>query len=115
MKDEVEMLKTQLLRKDSHVNSLELSLTQKNEEIEMIEEKLTRSTKQQQQQLTFAANAASQQSSSNQHEIENLKNQLQAQQKEITNKEATIVKLLTELASLKVCVNCQLNAINDYY
>ena len=62
LKDELEMLKTQLLRKDSHVNSLELSLTQKNEEIEMIEEKLNRLSKQQQQQITLAQNTANQQS-----------------------------------------------------
>ena len=106
------MLKTQLLLKDSHINSLELSLTQERRNRN---NRRKTYSKQQQQQITLAANAASQQSSSNQHEIENLKNQLQAQQKEITNKEATIVKLSTELASLKVCVICQLIAINDFY
>ena len=65
----MESFKTQLLRKDKHVNSLELSLTQKNEENEMVKEKLTLLAKQQQQHMT----TSNSQSNSNLVEIENLK------------------------------------------
>ncbi len=102
LKDEIEMLKTQLLRKDSHVNSLELSLTQKNEEIEMIEEKVGRLVKQQQQQMALAANSAGQQ----EVEIENMKKQLGYLQREVATKETQVQNLINEVES-DTCLNCQ--------
>lgn len=99
------MLKTQLLRKDSHVNSLELSLTQKNEEIEMIEEKLARVTKQQQQQLALANDEASAQATSNIMEIESLKKQISQLQKELSGKEVQVKNLNSELVTFKEIID----------
>lgn len=99
------MLKTQLLRKDSHVNSLELSLTQKNEEIEMIEEKLARVTKQQQQQLALANDEASAQTTSNIKEIESLKKQVSQLQKELSGKEVQVKNLNSELVTFKEIID----------
>jgi ELKS/RAB6-interacting/CAST family member 1 len=94
LKDELESFKTQLLRKDSHVNSLELSLTQKNDEIEMIEEKLQRISKHQNSQ-----------SNNNLIEIENLKKQCSTYQKELQSKEIQIQQLTTELITLKELID----------
>lgn len=109
MKDELESLKTQLLRKDSHVNSLELSLTQKNEEIEMIEDKLQRATKQlqQQQMLSTSPPPIQQQSYSNSNlaEIESLKLKIAALQKDVNTKDVQIQQLETELVTLKELID----------
>ena len=99
LKDELESFRTQLMRKDSHVNSLELSLTQKNEEIEMIEEKLLRLTKQQQQQIQIS------QSNNTLIEIEGLKKQCMTLQKEVQSKEIQIQQLTTELITLKELID----------
>ena len=91
------------MRKDSHVNSLELSLTQKNEEIEMVEEKLERLTKQHQHQQMALAN--SQQSSSNQLEMENMRKQCMHLQKDVSTKEIQIQQLTSELITLKEIID----------
>jgi ELKS/RAB6-interacting/CAST family member 1 len=101
LKDEVESYKTQLLRKDSHVNSLELSLTQKNDEIEMMEEKIQFLMKQQQ----LMANSQSNKSSSTSVEVENLKKQTINLQKDIQMKDIKIQQLSNELITLKELID----------
>jgi len=93
LKDEVEMLRTQLLRKDSHVNSLELSLTQKNEEIEMMEEKLGRLGKQQQQQIALQET-----------EVETARKQVGYLQREVAAKEAQVQNLLNEVRLFRLTI-----------
>ncbi len=87
MKDEINLLKTQLIHKDSHVNSLELSLTQKNDEIEKIEEKFNRLKQQQQFTLT---------------QIETNKKQMQ---RDLQTKETQLNETLKELNILKDVVS----------
>jgi ELKS/RAB6-interacting/CAST family protein 1 len=86
------------MRKDSHVNSLEMSLTQKNEEMDILEEKIQRLTKQQQLQTTYAQNQQ-------QLEIDSLKKQCISYQKDVHSKETQIQQLTTELITLKELID----------
>lgn len=91
------------MRKDSHVNSLELSLTQKNEEIDMIEEKLQRVQKQ--QQLAHIQAVTNSQTNANQAEQDNLRKQVSNLQKDVQSKENQIQQLTTELITLKELID----------
>lgn len=104
LKDELESLRTQLLRKDSHVNSLELSLTQKNEEIEIIEDKLQRTSKQL-QQLQQQQQQKSQSNSNLTDSIDSLKSKITALQKDVHAKDVQIQQLETELITLKELID----------
>lgn len=85
------------------MNSLELSLTQKNEEIEIIEDKLQRTTKQV-QQLQQQQQQKSQ-SNSNLTEIDSLKSKITALQKDVHAKDVQIQQLETELITLKELID----------
>ena len=128
LKDELESLKTLLMRKDSHVNSLECSLTQKNDEIELMEEKLERLGKQlqqqqleqhelveqleqRQQQLLAQLEQLQQQSSttatvnksnsSELLELDALRSECSSLAKEVQSKEQLVQRLSGELTALK--------------
>jgi ELKS/RAB6-interacting/CAST family protein 1 len=77
-------LKTQLIHKDSHVNSLELSLTQKNDEIDELQESFNRSKQQQ---------------------IDVYKKQIKDLQKDMHLKEAKMNEVQNELNIMKNLTN----------
>jgi chromosome segregation ATPase len=86
------------------VNSLELSLTQKNEEIEIIEDKLQRTSKQL-QQLQQQQQQKSQSNSNLTDSIDSLKSKITALQKDVHAKDVQIQQLETELITLKELID----------
>jgi ELKS/RAB6-interacting/CAST family protein 1 len=78
------------MHKDSHVNSLELSLTQKNDEIEKIEEKINRFKQQQQFSST---------------QFDTNKKQVQILQKDLQSKDTQLTETLNELNIIKDIVS----------
>jgi hypothetical protein len=98
LKEELECFRNQLLRKDSHVNSLEMSLTQKNEEMDLMEEKITQIIQESKLNIKKLED-------DNFADKESIKNQCQIWQKELLDKELKIELLSTEINSLKKLID----------
>jgi chromosome segregation ATPase len=93
-KDEIENLRNQLLRKDSHVTSLESSLTQKNEELESLEEKLQKLFLENKTSLLILENEKN-------SEIEELKNKLKKTELENISLDSEIKTKHDEISSFR--------------